>query len=177
ERLIGSWSSPMCETRPDGQGGFLYLKRHFQFAADSTWSGIFAFYTDDTCTTPVSSVDISGGYALGGPSARVYDAIEAEFELATVVVTAHIDFFADYLNSAEPGACGSKTWVVGEAQDISETGCLLIGVDHDSCPVEHEVVHLAGQQLYFGARPQDGGNLCTPERRPMALQTAMIRAE
>jgi hypothetical protein len=174
---VGRWESPICETRPDGRGGFLYLTRDITAHADGTWEGRFDFYAEDTCVTPVSSVALGGGYSMGVPSARVYGATEAEFAIDVTRITPRAEFFADLLNGAEPGTCGSETWAVGQTQDVSATGCAVLGIDHASCPSEHELVLILDDRLHFGGRPEDGGNLCTAERRPITLQTPLLRAE
>ena len=173
--LPGEWASPICERRPDGQGGLLFIQRQITVGDDGTWEGTFAFFGDEDCTFALSEAEITGPYQLGASSIPVHGATEADFEMADVRLTARAQGFVDFLNSAQPGTCGAEAWQVDVTQDISETGCSLLGIDLDSCGTEHELVMVRGDRLHFGGRPDDGSNLCTAQARPISLQTPMLR--
>jgi hypothetical protein len=82
------------------------------------------------------------------------------------------------LNSAAPNSCGTRPWKINTRQNIYTTGCSVLGINFQTCPKEYDLVKLDADRdlLYFGARPSDGGGLCTPQRRPTALQVPLIRS-
>ena len=160
--LAGRYASGGCEDYPDGMGGHNYLTRDFTLTAKA-WHLELAIYMDDACTTKLFSSVIDGPYTLGEPSARVEGATEGAFKFTTNKWTAHQGFMADTFTMS---GCGAAPWVVGEAQDVTMTGC--IGVAHPlaDCPQEYDVVALSGDDLYFGERVTD---MCSADGRPQAL--------
>ena len=61
----------------------------------------------------------------------------------------------------------------GEFKDISESGCgnfSSVGV----CGKEFDLVAVENGILRLGARPSDG-NMCSADRRPKSLGSALIR--
>lgn len=162
EDLAGRFVSGGCEDYPDGMGGHNYLTRDFTLTA-TTWHLGLTIFMDDACATPLFTAVVDGPYTLGAASATVAGATEGTFGFTTIVWTAHQEFMAETFNNS---GCGAGGWVVGEAQDVTATGC--IGVAHPvaECPEEYDVVALAGDDLFFGERVTD---MCKLEGRPAAL--------
>lgn len=160
--IAGQWVSGGCEAYDNGQGGKNYLTRDFTLT-ESTWHLELGLFGDEGCTYPLFSVVIDGPYSLGELSSVAEGATDGNFSFQSNVWTALDQGLADTFTNA---GCGSKAWVVGEPQDVTQTGC--IGVAHPiaTCPTEFDLVGLNGGQLYFGERITD---MCTEAGRPKAL--------
>ena len=172
--ITGHWASVDCEARPAGGGQITYIKRDFRNNADGTWSGTFPLYADAHCTQPTLTFAAQGRYTLGSGSATVAGATEVYFTFDKILITPHAQGNVDYLNSAGGGRCGANPWQAGVTQDVS-AGCAALGVDLTTCGGEYDLVKVMGNDLYYGARPDDGGFLCTLARRPTALQVPVVR--
>lgn len=177
-QINGDWASSTCETRPAGNGKQLYLKRDFREGAAFA-SATLLFYSDAACTLPTFTLVIDGPYTLGQPSSAVPGAIEAIFSFTSASLAPHTAAAVSLLDSAAPGTCGAHAWEINALQDIYGTGgCSVLGVNFQTCSREYDLVKLDADRdlLYFGARPSDGGGLCTPQRRPTALQVPLTRS-
>lgn len=170
--LLGQWVSIACELRPGPQ----YLTRDFTFEEDR-WFGIFPNYADPVCSEPTLVFKAEGPYALGESLPVAEGAVAGEFVIDTIRLTPQSQAIVDFLNSAPDGDCGVDTWEIGVEQDVSETGCTLLGIDLSEPITEYEVVLVRDGYLFFGARPLDGSGLSSPESRPTALQVPLIPAE
>jgi hypothetical protein len=173
QALVGHWTSEACETRPAPGGGQLYLRRDFTVEANR-WSGWFAFFTDNTCTTLTSVAYSEGPYTLDRRSPVAPDGVEMEFDEAVLRLTPTDPGMVGYLNGAPAGTCGDAPFAADVTQDVTGThGCAAVGVDLANCGTEHELVKRAGDELFFGARPADGSGLCTAAKRPTSYQVPL----
>ncbi len=66
---------------------------------------------------------------------------------------------------------------MGVEQDVSDTGCLTLGLDLKNKATEYDIVKREGDKLYYGARPTDGSGLDSVEKRPTALQVPLVLAK
>jgi Adenomatosis polyposis coli down-regulated 1 len=177
QALVGHWTSEACETRPAPGGGHLYLRRDFTIDA-AQWSGWFAFFTDDTCTTLTSVAYSEGPYTVDRRSTAAPDGHEMEFVESVLRVTQTDPGVVGYLDGAPHGTCGDAPFALDVAQDVTSThGCAALGVDLAACGTEHELVKRTGDELFFGARPADGSGLCTAAQRPTSYQVPLRRTE
>lgn len=160
--LVGNFKSAGCENYPNGMGGENYLTRDFTLT-ETTWHLELVLYGDPGCTAKLFSSVIDGPYTLLGLSATVAGATEGNFGAGTNVWTAHMQNMVDTFTMA---GCGAAPWELEVPQDVAVTGC--IGVAHPiaECPTDHDVVSLAGDDLYFGQRITD---MCSEAGRPTAL--------
>ena len=178
--LDGTWESIACELRPQvGQDGIApwYLKRSITFVPGRI-DAHFTTFADPTCTAPLLELKFGGDVNVLAPSdvapgAREVDLIVNDY----LSVTPQMEGFAEFLNTAENGACGANEWAVGVEQDVFETGCSVMGVAANAPTTEYEVLHVSAGHLYFGARPVDGLPLAEPTDRPTALQMPLKRLE
>ncbi len=178
--LNGTWESIACELRPQaGEDGVApwYLKRSIAFAPGRI-DAHFTTFADSTCSAPLLELKFGGDVNILDGSdvaagARNVDLIVNDY----LTVTPQMEGFAGFLNSAEPGTCGTEEWSVGTEQDVFTTGCSVMGVAANSPTTEYEVLHVSAGHLYFGARPVDGLPLAKPESRPTALQMPLKRLE
>ena len=169
--LLGEWNSIACEWRPNSQ----YLERHLTFEED-LWFGVFSNYADPACETATLLFYIEGNYTLGASRPDIADGvIEGEFSISIIRLTPQEQGTLDFLNSSDDGDCGVMPWEMTIEQDITETGCSLLGVDLSNPLTEYEVVLVQDDYLFFGARPVDGSGINAPELRPTALQVPLYR--
>jgi hypothetical protein len=163
--LEGRWVSAACEDL----GGGNWLFRDFTFA-DGTWTLDGTVSSDAACATPSFTFVVSGPVELLGPSATLDGTWEADFGTTTKTLTVANAYVGGFLDTQPAGTCGAPPWTVGEAQDIAETGCAAFGLDPIAeCPEEHDLVHLAGDELTLGDRSV---SLC--DARPTALSAAPL---
>lgn len=163
--LDGRWAS----TAPEPWGPGAWGTREFTFR-DGRWTLRFVLALDPAMRQPVFAFRTHGTYALGGASASVPGAWEADFREDAKHVTL---LTSDPALAAAFGlaACGLE---VGVERDVSSQGCARwkpVSV----CPDDHDLLALGPSgALYFGVRPADN-DLCTPDRRPRALLPAVVR--
>ena len=167
-----SYASIACEVRPqsDGQGGVSewWLTREVTFE-DGRIEAVFTTYGGPGCGFAIQELNFAGRVDVLGTSDVAEGAYEANLTIDEFVTIKPLaQPFADFLNSAPEGVCGSD-WKVGEAQDILASGCALLGVEPNTPTVEYEILAVEGDMVYFGARKVDGSFLTTPEDRPQAL--------
>lgn len=180
--LEGHWKSTQCEVRP-GQGEQkYYVKRDFTYTKTDSKASI-TFYADATCdeAKKVSRVFFTGPYVVRAQpiekEGATRGASTAHFVFATLKLTPLADGFAQYLNSAAPGTCGTQKWEVGKEQDVTSTnGCSAV-FSFNACPWEQDVVKVVGDELFFGARPAGGGCNADVTHLPTELQAPMKRAK
>ncbi len=175
--IAGHWVSTGCESRPAGGGQTNYIRRDFVNRPDGTWTGHFPIFADAGCTQPTLTFDASGRYRFEAPSTTVPGAWETYFSFDHIRITPEAAALVDYLNSAGPGQCGTTRWQLGVGQDVTATGCTVLGVDRVGCAGEYDLTVVDAHGLSYGARPADGGFLCTPARRPTALQVPVVPAQ
>lgn len=165
--LFGSFTSLACETRPDGFGGTSYLRRDLTIGDPDRFDASFHYYGDRNCSEPTVTFGFGGTFVLEGPSPVIDGARHAVLTIPEVSVTPESAEQAAALNAA--GDCGTATWEVGVAQDVTPTGCSLFGLPPNPVTVEYEVLYATPEQLFFAARPIDGSLMSTPELRTAAL--------
>ncbi len=161
--IEGTWSSPACESTPDGS---MHFTRTFKIDKGA-WAIDFSTYGDAACKEKMVTVDIDGPYKLEKPSPKVKGATEAQFLFTRRKATPKSEGAAKWLSSVK--ACGKADWKAGESVDIDASGCPQLGAyPKAQCAGEFDLVKVEGDQLFFGARPADG-NLCSKEKRPAQL--------
>lgn len=176
--IDGHWKSFACELRPQqGPNGLSdwYLKRDIKFS-NGMIDAVFTSYADRDCKAALSELHFVGKAVVNGASdvaegAKSVDLIIDE----SVKLTAFMQPFADFLNSAGKGACGEDLFVVGQPQEVRKTGCKPIGLPKDAVTREYETLLAKDNLLYFGARPIDGALISDTAKRPSALQVPLVR--
>ncbi len=174
--LDGTWISTSCELRPqagpDGVNPW-HLTRSVIFNGDRI-DAHFTTFADANCSTPLVELKFGGEVRVLGASDVVSGAKNVDLIVNDyLTITPRRDGFSDFLNSAQPGACGNERWQTGVEQNIYKTGCSVMGVAADTPSNEFEVLYVASGLLYFGARPVNGKPLDTPQSRPTALQVPL----
>jgi hypothetical protein len=161
--LAGDWSSPTCEAIPNGDGSNSYVQRNFQLTEEA-WTLKLDAFGDAGCSFKLFTARVGGPYTLEKDSEKVAGATEGNFALREQAFTAHVQDLATMFANAK---CGTREWKVGEEQSTASTGCLFFRPT-SACGMDHDVVKVEGNQLFFGARPADN-DMCTADKRPTAL--------
>ncbi|MDX2161381.1 MAG: hypothetical protein SF162_08670 [bacterium] len=170
ERL-GRWVSVACELRAGPQ----HLIRDITLT-ESDWTAVITNFADPACTTPALILTITGPVNYGEPHPLAEGAVESDFVIQTLALEPQNAFIVDFLNSAEPGTCGAEAWEVGVEQDVTETGCVLIGFA-ELPSTDYDVTFVRDNYLFAGARPLEGGGFESPEDRPTAVQVPLVRVD
>jgi hypothetical protein len=164
--LTGAWTSP-CTPMNDQQAFSLAF-----VIEPATWAVDYTVFADTSCTTKFMTVHIDGPYEIGATSTVVPDAHDARFGFTTKSVIPHLEAAAQFL--ASPAGCGLAGFAVGQAMDISTTGCANLGQRPiAACAADFDLVKLEGDQLTFGERPADN-DMCSEDKRPRALSQLSI---
>ncbi len=177
--LDGQYASIACEVRPqpnqDGTMGEWWLTRDITIT-ENRIDAVFTTYAGAGCGFALQELHFGGGIEIVGASDVIEGAVDANLTIDDYVrIKPLAEDFAAFLNSAPGGACLSAEWTVGEARDILEEGCLVLGVQPNTPTVEYEVLATRGDMIYFGARPTDGTFIVSPEKRPSALLVGAVR--
>jgi hypothetical protein len=168
--LVGHWASDTCEATPSAGGATHYVQRDYTFSK-ATLNFSFTLFAEPTCSTKLLRVDLGGDYGIGAPSPAVAQAHEVDFHVTTRALTAFVQNLADGFTSAH---CGASTWTVGGTQDITASGCAMIGYGQLSeCPTQFDILKLDGTRIFLGVRQNDV-DACKAADRPSALQTVAV---
>lgn len=177
--LDGQYASIACEVRPqpnqDGTMGEWWLTRDITIA-DNRIDAVFTTYAGPGCGFALQELHFGGSVDVVGPSDVMNGAVEADLTIDGYVrIKPLAEGFATFLNSAPEGACLSAEWAVGQARDILQEGCLVLGVQPNTPTVEYEILAMRNDMIFFGARPTDGTFIVSPEKRPFALLVGAAR--
>lgn len=176
----GQWTSIACELRPqpyqEGQPVQpFHLTRDFIYD-DNLFEGTIISYLDPLCQVPLVSYTFTGHLVSHGSSPAAPGAEKTDYVLdRSLTLTPKAQPFADQLNMFPPGVCGAEPWRVDVAQSIKETGCPVLNLEKGEIYVDHDIMHVDGDFLFFGAKPVDGSNFDSEEARPVQLQVPLKR--
>jgi hypothetical protein len=149
--IPGRWVSAAAEAAGPVTG-----MRDFTFDGDR-WSVRFSAFADAGTTQPLFVLDVAGAYVVGGPSAAVPGAWDANFPILSTTVTAAspagVDMFAGM-------GC---TLSEGEPKALIAEGCGFLPPVMDAMG-EFDLVALKDGQLFLGDRSGD-----LTKARPTAL--------
>ena len=160
------FTSAPCSTLALGPGDDIsHLVRIylFQGAVQTTQ---YKFYADPDCTKPLYSFVFKGGVELGEPVAGLADTVEAKVTFERVLFT-----LDSPRGRPAADACGDGEFEVGVQRDVSDTTCLFMQ-PVDDCGFDFDIVQMKDGVATPGFRT---ANMCTPEGRPVQLQTEGAR--
>jgi hypothetical protein len=156
--LTGNFSSPVCETFPDGT----YQLRSYSFGAKGVASAHWDRYSDPSCSadSKLMSIVLSGSASVDGLSGDSVGAANITVSIAhkTVLPTA----------AGIPvlqKECSGFTGSAGMEQSI-DTGCGALLQQTNDCPAEYDLISLRPTGLVFGDRSHP---LCSASTRPTSL--------
>ncbi|MEU7899598.1 hypothetical protein AB0B45_42935 [Nonomuraea sp. NPDC049152] len=168
ELLDGRWRSPFAAEVFPGIYGIddFWLRSPF-------WAIHFNSYKDPDCRERLFELIITGFFDVLGPSAVTEGAREVDFSRTKTCLR----LFDDALITAAEGVkSGSGHWEKGEWQDVSLGGCSPIDLPGvDECPLEYDLLGIAGDRLYFGQRHHDEAGSIWTRRSPGLLDYYVVR--
>lgn len=159
--LSGTWISPEAEPWYGGFG-----TREFVFSGGQ-WQLIFTHALDPDMTQRTFQFRTGGDYRVGepGPEGSFATDFDEDWKHLTM-------FLTDPAMIAAFGMADCGLTPNLEA-DISASGCAAWRPVAD-CGIDHDLLKVEGEAMFFGVRPADN-DMCTPDRRPVALLPAVLR--
>jgi hypothetical protein len=180
EALIGDWASLAPEVRPsagknaDGTLKPFYLTRAFKALPGDRFELAIVNSADAHGAVPLARIFIRGHMLWRGPHAVADGAQKVDFVADEAYeVTPLLQGFADLLNKV--ASTGYEPWTVGSAQSIFGKSFAPFGLAAGKNFMEFDLVYLANDMLFWGARHIDGRGFDTEENRPTNLQIPLAR--
>ena len=178
--VLGDWTSiapevrPSAAKNPDGSLKPFYLKRDFKALPGDRFELTIANFADPAGKVPLARLSIKGHMLWRGehpiaPGAQKVDFVADE----AYEVTPLLQAFADVLNQV--AVQGYAKWEVGQTQSIFGKNFVPFGLTEDRNFMEYDLVYLAHDMLFWGARNVDGRGFDTEQNRPTNLQIPMVR--
>lgn len=180
QRLVGGWVSIAPELRPsvqkntDGSAKPFHLRREFSYSADDRFVLTVVNYADAYGSVPLARILIKGHMHWRGPHPIAEGAQQVDFvaDEAYEITPLHPGF-ADLLNQI--AAVGYVHWQPEQTQSIFGKDFALFGLVAGSHFKEYDLVHLADDLLFWGARHVDGRGFDSDANRPTNLQIPLVR--
>ncbi len=180
QAMLGGWESIAPEVRPsaskdpDGSLKPFYLKRAFKYLPSDRFELEIVNSADPYGAVPLARMKIGGHMLWQGshpiaPGAQKVDFVADE----TYEITPLAQGFVDVLNKV--ASAGYAPWAVNSPQSVFGRTFVPFGLKEGTNFMEHDLVYLRGDLLFWGARNIDGGGLDTEQNRPTNLQIPLIR--
>ena len=178
EAMIGNWESIAPEVRPsknaDGSLKPFYLKRSFKYLPSDRFELEIVNSADPYGAVPLARIKIGGHMLWRGSHPVASGAQKVDFIAdESYEVTPLAQGFADVLNKV--ASAGYVPWVVNTPQSIFGKSFAPFGLKEGTNFMEHDLVYLRGDLLFWGARNIDGRGFDTEQNRPTNLQIPLIR--
>lgn len=180
QALVGEWVSIAPEIRPsalknpDGTLKPFYLQRDFSYVAGDGFVLTIVNFADPYGKVPLTRILIKGHMQWPGehpiaPGAQKVDFVADE----AYEVTPLVQGFADILNKV--ASDGYATWEVGKTQSVFGKAFAPFGLAEGKNFMEYDLIYLADNMLFWGARNVDGRGFDSEENRPTNLQIPLVR--
>ncbi len=178
DSLVGTWTSLAPEVRPsknpDGTIKAFYLSRTFVYERGDRFELGVMNFADPFGKVAIARIDITGHMSWRGdhpiaPGAQKVDFVADE----AYAVTPLVPPFVDLLDKV--ATAGYAKWQVGTAQNIFGKSFGPFGLVAGHNFMECDLVYLAHDLLFWGARNVDGRGFDTEDNRPTNLQIPMQR--
>ncbi|BCP53807.1 hypothetical protein K32_24240 [Kaistia sp. 32K] len=177
---LGSWVSIAPELRPsalknaDGTLKPFYLTREFNTLPDDRFELTVVNLHDPYGRIPLARIYIRGHTLWRGEHPIAAGAQKVDFVADEAYeVTPLAQGFADLLNQV--AAQDYAKWEVGQTQSIFGKNFAPFGLVAGKNFQEYDLVYLAHDLLFWGARNIDGRGFDTEENRPTNLQIPLVR--
>jgi hypothetical protein len=176
--LAGTWVSLAPEVRPgknaDGSIKPFFLTRSFVYHPDARFELTLVNYADPIGKVAIARIEIAGHMSWRGEHPIAAGAQNVDFVAdEAYTVTPLIPPFVDLLDKV--ASAGYAKWGVGKTQSVFGKTFAPFGLVEGRNFMEYDLVHLAHDLLFWGARNVDGRGFDTEENRPMNLQIPMER--
>jgi len=180
QALVGNWISiapevrPSAAKNPDGTLKPFYLKRDFKYLADDRFQLAIVNSADPHGKVPLARILIKGHMFWRGEHPIAAGAQKVDFIADEAYeVTPLLQGFADVLNKV--ASDGYAKWEVNATQSIFGKTFVPFGLVEGKNFMEYDLVYLAHDVLFWGARNVDGRGFDTEENRPTNLQIPLVR--
>lgn len=180
QALVGDWVSIAPEVRPsasknaDGTLKPFYLEREFKSLPGDRFELVIVNFADADGTVALAKIAIKGHMLWRGAHPIASGAQKVDFVADEGYdVTPLIQGFADLLNKV--ASTGFATWQVNGAQSVFGKAFAPFGLAEGKNFMEFDLVHLAQDFLFWGARHVDGRGFDTEQNRPTNLQIPLVR--
>lgn len=180
QALMGEWISfapeirPSAMKNPDGTLKPLYLTRDFRYEAGDRFELIIVNFADPYGKVPLARILIRGHMTWVGDHPIAADAHKVDFVADEAYeVTPLIKGFADLLNQAAGKEYAH--WEVGGMQSVFGKTFPPFGLVEGTNFMEHDLVYLSHNLLFWGARNIDGRGFNSEANRPTNLQIPLVR--
>jgi hypothetical protein len=179
QSMQGQWKSLAPELRPsrnpDGSLKPFYLRRAFDCQPSDRFALEVVNSADPYGAAPLARIRIVGHMLWQGahpiaPGAQKVDFVADEAYEVTPLMRA----FADVLNKV--ASAGYAPWTVDAPQSIFGKTFVPFGLREGTNFMEHDLVYLRGDLLFWGARNIDGRGFDSEQNRPTNLQIPLVRA-
>ena len=176
--LVGEWVSIAPEVRPsknpDGTLKSFFLTRDFSYFANDRFELTIMSLADPFGRTPLAKIAIRGHMFWRGEHPIVSGAQKVDFHAddAYEVTPLHVGF-ANVLNQV--ARSGYEEWQVAHMQSIFGKSFAPFALVEGKHFMEYDLVYVAGEMLFWGARHVDGRGFDSEENRPTNLQIPLVR--
>jgi len=176
--LLGTWVSLAPEVRPsknpDGTIKPFYLTRSFAYQRDDRFELTVMNHADPFGKVAIAKIDIAGHMLWRGDHPIAPGAQKVDFVAdGAYAVTPLVPPFVELLNKV--AVAGYARWEVGTTQSIFGRAFAPFGLVEGRNFMEYDLVYLAHDLLFWGARNVDGRGFDTEDNRPTNLQIPMER--
>jgi hypothetical protein len=176
--LEGTWASLAPEVRPsknpDGTIKPFFLARTFVYERGDRFQLAVTNFADAFGKVPMAKIEITGHMAWRGDHPIAPGAQSVEFVAdEAYAVTPLLQPFAEVLNKV--ASAGYAKWEVGQRQSIFGKSFAPFGLAEGHDFMEYDLVYIAHDLLFWGARNVDGRGFDTEANRPTNLQIPMAR--
>lgn len=181
QALVGRWTSlapevrPSAAKNPDGTLKPFYLRRDFTYAAGDRFTLAIVNSADPNGKVALARIEIAGHMQWRGAHPIADGAQKVDFVAdEAYAVTPLVQGFADVLNQV--AAAGYAKWEVGGTQSVFGKTFVPFGLAEGKHFMEYDLVYLAHDLLFWGARNIDGRGFDTEANRPTNLQIPLARS-
>jgi len=175
----GEWISITPEVRPssvknpDGSIKPFYLSRKFSYSTNDTFELTITNFADAFGKVPLAKMFIKGRMEWKGDHPIAEGAQKVDFIADEVYeVTPLLQPFADAMNQFTQGF---DQWEVGKAQPILKRSFPPFGLAAGQIFSECDLIYIAHDLMFWGARNVDGRGFDKEENRPTNLQIPLAR--
>ncbi|HEX6705346.1 MAG TPA: hypothetical protein VF169_11350 [Albitalea sp.] len=178
--LAGEWISLAPEVRPgatknpDGTLKPFYLSRVFKYLGEDRFELTIDNWADPYGKVALARIYLRGHIKWPGEHPIAAGAQKADFHADEAYeVTPLVPGFVDILNKV--ATAGFAPWQIGKTQSVFGKTFVPFGLTEGRNFMEHDLVYLQEDYLFWGARNIDGRGFDTEQNRPANLQIPMRR--
>jgi hypothetical protein len=176
--MVGTWHSLAPEVRPsknpDGTIKPFYLSRRFVYQPGDRFELTVTNYADPSGKVAIARLDLAGHLAWQGEHPIAPGAYKADFTAdEAYAVTPLVPPFVALLDKV--AGDGYAKWELGGKQSIFGKSFAPFGLVAGRNFKEYDLVYIANELMFWGARNVDGRGFDTEENRPTNLQIPLAR--